>query len=46
MKSPFKILISNDSVIEVIETYDFAISWDNADGSSGMNTVSGNFSKI
>jgi hypothetical protein len=46
MKSPFKILISNDSVIEVIETYDFTISWDNADGSSGMNTVSGNFSKI
>lgn len=49
MKSPFKILISNDSVIEVsvievIETYDFTISWDNADGSSGMNTVSGNFS--
>jgi hypothetical protein len=46
MKSPFKILISNDSVIEVIETYDFTILWDNADGSSGMNTVSGNFSKI
>ena len=46
MKSPFKILISNVSVIEVIETYDFTISWDNADGSSGMNTVSGNFSKI
>jgi hypothetical protein len=46
MKSPFKILISNDSVIEVIETYGFTISWDNADGSSGMNTVSGNFSTI
>jgi hypothetical protein len=46
MKSPFKILISNDSVIEVIETSDFTISWDNADGSSGMNIVSGNFSNL
>jgi hypothetical protein len=46
MKSPFKILISNDSVIEVIETYEFSISWDNADGSSGMNIVSGNISTI
>ena len=46
MKSPFKILISSDSVIEVIETYEFSIPWDNADGSSGMNIVSGNISTI
>jgi hypothetical protein len=39
MKSPFKIPISNDLVIEDTKTYEFTISWDNADGSSGMNTV-------
>jgi hypothetical protein len=38
MKSPFRIPISTD-FIESTKTYGFTISWDNADGSSGMNTV-------
>lgn len=38
MKSPFRIPISND-FIESTKTYGFTISWDNADGSSDMNTV-------
>jgi hypothetical protein len=46
MKSPFKILISNDSVIEVIGTCDFTISWVMLTVPSGMSTDSGNFSKI
>ena len=39
MKSPFRIPISSDLVIESTKTYGFTISWDSADGSSGMNTV-------
>lgn len=44
MKSPFEIPISNDLVIEDTKTYEFTVSWDNADGSSGVNTVSGEIS--
>jgi hypothetical protein len=39
MKSPFRIPISNDLFIESTKAYGFTISWDNADGSSGMNTI-------
>jgi hypothetical protein len=45
MKAPFKVSIRSGSLMDDTEAYRIALSWDNPDGSSGFNIVTGLVSK-